>query len=176
MSTSEIVADVISLSPNVNIPYFNKEGSYKGTILQYSMAGKIMSKNFAATLLSKNPELAEGLKKIQGGDKVKMVLVKKGDFTNVQSIEKVAADYVASRQPSISSSGKGGYDVSGQIKGNSITNAVHLAIASGDTSEDGIYKEALKVLAVHARLEGVDIKKLDSLDTGESVEVEAEPF
>ena len=44
---------------------------------------------------------------------------------------------------------KGGYDVAGQIKGNAVTNAVQLAIATSDMSLENILEQVRIVLQAH---------------------------
>jgi hypothetical protein len=99
------------------------------------------------------------LRSLTDKDTVTVKMEQKGKFMNATEITKGAVEEVKSDDKKFV---KSGYDTAGAIKGNAVTNGVHLAIArhGKDATKDHIEAAALEVLSVHKKLEGISLDDL----------------
>jgi hypothetical protein len=160
MST-RLFGTVVSVEFNVDIKYFKKDATYKGAVLKYKTDAGDREKAFSNKLLDQNAKLTASLKSLNPGDKFEMTTVKNDQgYVNVQDITKNVGNNKNTQSNQNSQSKKADNFVIGQIKGNTVTNAVALAAArAGDlgVTLDDLIDAANDVLQLHAHLEKADI-------------------
>ena len=173
-----VTIDIINRG--VSVKKFEGGGSYKATVLEgTTLDGHEFKKNLSHDLLDKVPSLQSAIDDLNEGDLVKIVSEKKGKYNNIRSIFKEgtkgyeAPSLAAVSNTGGSTGGKSSYNTEGMIKGNAITNAVQLAIATKKTGKDDIVTLAKMMLEVHKEIESVQMSSVGSteVETNSTVDV-----
>lgn len=167
MSETKTLRGTIQIvEQDIQIPK-NAGGTYPGTRITYvGPNGKSSKQAFHQVGLSKNPSLASDISALNAGDNVIFTysINDKGfrDFVSIKLDDGTVQAAPVKSSPARQTGTKSNSDyATGAIKGNSVTNAVNIAIANGDTSLDSLKSAYELVISLHAYAEerGIEAKK-----------------
>ncbi len=158
MSGETNTLNVKVLSIDLNVEIEKKDGgTYQGASIVFTLGGKPGVKNIHSKVLSNLPELQKDLQSFKTPGEGVLVMEKKDGFNNLKRLV-TPANVPAEVKTTTTAKASTGYaykdNTAGQIKGNSITNGVNIAISQGDTSLANIVKQARLVLEAHKALDG----------------------
>lgn len=145
-------------------------GTYVAHILRYEVdfQGQAQDRKTMFFPNSTSPQLFAKLNALQSGEEVKLAVVQK-DLPGGRKVNNVVDILAPGEEVEISAPAAGAapaaqpasnkaYDVSGVIRGNTVTNAVTIASAGGkEVTFESLKSAAKMVLGLHRYLEGKDI-------------------
>ena len=159
-----LVGTIAFVERNIQVPK-RTGGSYPGTIVTYQTAsGMRNTQAFTTKTLEFNQELAADIEALLPGQEVTFCWRKndKGfkDYVSIKQGASAAPTTQGSTATTSYSSRSGGNDyTTGAIKGNTVTNAIHLAVArhGAKVTNDQLIAAADDVLYLHAYVESKDV-------------------